>query len=313
MTMRRAKKFAHKGLLTVALAGAIVLLVGAVFQQKPLPTEKDLDAALKKLATDANDLDANTTVGRYYAFVQDEWDKAVPFILHGKDKGMIAMIAEEQKDDGNKFTAAEIGDKWLKAGDSAGAMKPYYRDRAVVWYGRGWEAGLNQDPVWGDKLRARLELIQTVAAGGKGSRVGKIPSWNLQVAEVGSKYARRGTQSVKIVKDAYLTSDITPAKIGGKDFILTAYVLTDKNNSTDPMFIKAFDQNGASVYEKFMDTLPDQPYWHRIQWKDKFPVTASRFQVGFHSRSNNTGAMWVDTASLNVDGVEQLKNPSFEP
>jgi hypothetical protein len=296
------------GLELAVIAGLIIIIAAA--QAKMLPSDKDADAALKKLALTPDDVDANTVVGRYLAFVKEDWDKAVPYIVKGKDKPLIAMIDEEKKDDANKFTATEIGDKWLKAGDSAGTMKPYYRDRAIDWYGKGWERGTKDDPVWGDALRKRLETLQSTV-GGKGSRAGKVPGWNLTVSEIGLKYVRRGSQSIKLVPNSFTISDLYPAK-PGKDFVLTGWALTDGNNAVDAMSVKAFDAAGSTVLEQFMNIPPDQPYWKKIVMNSTFPANAAKFQVGLHTRSNK-GATWIDTASLTVDGVEQLKNPSFEP
>ena len=313
--MRRAKKAVHKTLLTVALAGAVALLVGATFQSKPLPTKKELDAALKKLTTDANDPDANTTVGRYYAFVEGEWDKAVPFILHGKDKGMIAMIAEEQKDDGNKYTAVEIGDKWLKAGDSAGALKPYFRDRAIAWYGKGWDAGLKTEPVWGDKLRAKMQLLQALQLKPEWNQA-KTAGWTYaNVSGVGLKYAKTGRKSAYMSnpnKGETLIRSARVAAPAGKMFEMTAWVLTDGTDAfNDQIVFTAFNNGGQSVYQKIIQFIPDTPYWKKIVIADVFPASAVSFDVAMSSGSTK-GGVYIDDVSVKVDDKELIQNGSFE-
>ena len=319
------KKTAKKALMTVALAGAIALLVGAAFQQKsPLPSEKDFLDAQKKLAGSPDDKADNTTVGRYFGFVLGDFEKAEPFVLKGNDKGLATLIAEEKKDDKNKFTASEIADKWLKEGDKAGNLKPVYRDRAIYWYGIGWERGLSSDPGLSDVVRKRLELLQASPVK-QAYQTGPVKGWKFWGGTfIGLKYVRSGKRSLAVAHGLHKaraasntllegTYQAVPATAKGKPFVLTVWALADGTDTAgDSVQLQVADAAGAVILDKVIPMGQDEPYWKRYAVKDAMPEGAARFRLLIHGQSEK-GMLYLDDFSLVSDGKENiLQNGSFE-
>lgn len=307
----------------VAVVAGIVVLAVAASQAKSVPSDKDFEAALKKLEAKPEDPDANQTVARYMSFVQEKFKEALPYAEKSKDKLLASVLAAEAKDDQNKFTSVEIGDAWLKAGDKAGALKPLYRDRSVWWYGRGWEQGLSADPVWGDQLRAKLELLQAIPV--KPAYVpGQPKGWKLWGGTfLGQKYAKTGRRSAALSGGLNKNKGgegtqfegtwyPVPANAKGKMFVFSAFVLADRTDTAgDTIFLNVQDQAGTPLVEKGISFAPDQPYWRRYVYMDTMPANAARFRVLINGPSEQ-GMVYVDDIILVVDGQNILPNGSFE-
>lgn len=298
-----------------AITGAILLLMA--MQAKPLPTEKDAEAALKKLATAPDDPEANTVMTRYMAFVKGDWTAAAMYAPKGKDKTLAALIVEE-----GAMPAAPSGtemggmaDKWLKGGDQAGALKPYFRDRAVDWYGKAWETV--PDDFYKIGLRPRLAALQTLAGAARDSRSGKLTGWNITGGgDIGLKYAKDGRQSIRLANTAktgtsQLQSDVQVPQ-PGKDFELSFWALTDGTDGVnDNLAMTAHDAAGTLLYEDHTAVGKDLPFWKKYVKKGTFPKTAARFSLLF-VMSSTAGNVWIDGISVKVDGKELVKNWSFE-
>lgn len=309
------------GLLGVAgIAGAVGLFL--FLQSRGLPTEKQFKDALAKIAAKPDDKTANKTAAHYLAFVADDFAQAEQFAIIG-DPLLAGAITEEKKYDNNKFTAVEIGDAWLKAGDKAGSLKPAYRDRAIYWYGRGWEAGLNEDPVWGDKLRTRLELLQ-MSPVKQAYMAGNMKGWTLWGgAFIGLKYARSGRRSAALsnglnkAKEASGTQvegayHPVPAAARGKPFVLTAWVLTDKTDlAGNAIQLNIVDGAGVNLHERSIPLATDQPYWKKYVYTNMMPATAAKFRIVINSRTES-GMVYVDDISFIADDKDILPNGSFE-
>jgi hypothetical protein len=92
-------------------------------------------AAMIRLLTAADDADANTIVGRYYAIDLQQWPTALPLLARGGDAGLKKLASMELSAPSAADHQAEIGDGWYeqaKKGNDASRDALYAR--ALHWY-----------------------------------------------------------------------------------------------------------------------------------------------------------------------------------
>ncbi|MFW5693008.1 MAG: hypothetical protein ACOCWL_02215, partial [Thermoguttaceae bacterium] len=116
-------------------------------------------AAREALESNPDDADAHAVVGRWYACVRDDWDRALPHFAKGSVAELSALAAREL-DAPPEGSAAEIelADAWWEfAQADESEAKAAWLHRAAYWYERAWP-GLGS-PLLQAKVRKRLEAL----------------------------------------------------------------------------------------------------------------------------------------------------------
>lgn len=311
-------------LILAALAGiaGLALLV----QAKPLPSEDDFNKAKIKLDQNPLDPDANTIVGKYMAFVQGDYSNAMPYLVHSPDK-TLSGLATHELDDAYTKTAVQkvgMGDEWVAGAKNLKVLSPAFYDRASQWYAKAWP---DLDDVWKTKSRQQGRKIAQSRPQGQSKKA--LPTgWEPEVGAAGSRpptlegsLARTGSYSVTIpapdekVKGSLsgLKSALFPV-IPGKPITVSAYILCDGTEGTEDMLlVNYFNQSGGLMvgvsFATYLQT--DIPFWTRYTLSGKVPENAARGSF-YVMRKSRKGEIFVDDASVKVDGKEVLKNGSFE-
>lgn len=307
-------------LLLAALAGitGLALLV----QAKPLPSEDDFNKAKAKLDKDITDPDANTTVGKYMAFVLGDYSGAMPYLVHSSDK-TLKTLAEHELDDKNLTTGSQkvgMGDEWVSATKKFPALNRIFLDRASQWYVSAWP---DLDNLWKQKAREQAAKMAVARPPGT-TRKGVPKKWNISnpttpiLPSIDGTVARIGSHSIKLppadpkvsTSENGIQSDAIP--FSGKEVEFSAYVRTEQTDRKDDEVLITFNDNTGGLVGLSAQNLPaDLPFWNRVYGKVKVPVNATSLRIGAKLRSKN-GMGWVDDMSVKVDGKEVLPNPSFE-
>jgi hypothetical protein len=106
--------------------------------------------ALEVLKQNADDPDANLTVGKYLCLVKGDWAKGLPHLAQGGDEMFKALAAREAAKPTESRPQAELGDAWydLAKGDKSSLKTAMYR-RAYYWYRQAASeaTGLTQERV----------------------------------------------------------------------------------------------------------------------------------------------------------------------
>lgn len=307
-------------LLGLAGLGGLALLLQ---QKSPLPTQDEAEKAFAVLDKDPMNPDANTTFGKWKAFVQGDYEGAMPYLVHSKDATLKAL-AEKELDDASLVTPAQkmaMGDEWMASAKKIPALSRIFYDRTAQWYIKAWPQ--LEGPA---KERARAQGRKLAVSRPVGmARKGVPADWQQDVGVAGrpplldGNVSRTGSYSVKIppadekVQNSVsaLTSALTP--VNGKAYELSAYILADgTEGAADRLVLRFFDNAGAMIGNPGSTFYPsDIPFWNRVLLKGNFPENTVRAQVVI-VLSSKKGNMWVDDVSLKVDGKEVLKNGSFE-
>ena len=304
-------------LLGLAGLGGLALLL----QSKVLPSKEDAEKAFAVLDKDPNDPDANTVFGKYKAFVQGDYDAAMPYLVHSKDT-TLKTLAEHELDDTHNATPAQkvgMGDEWVAAAKNFKPLATIFYDRAAHWYAAAWP---DLDPVWKDKARTQGKKIAISRPQGAPKKLptgwvadpglsGVLPVVDGTVARVGS-YSGKLSPAPANVRNSYsaLKSDLLP--VNGKTMETSAYLMTDGTDSgADRMYAMFFDQAGKQIATDQAFVPQDTPFWGRIVIKSTVPKDAVRAQYSLVMNSKK-GNIWVDDVSMKVDGKEIVKNGSFE-
>lgn len=298
-------------LLGLAGLGGLALLL----QSKPLPSEDDFKKAQAKLETNPVEPDANTTVGKYKAFVLGDYNGAMPYLVHSKDT-TLKTIADHELDATHTATATQkvgMGDEWVAAAKKFPALSRIFYDRASQWYILGWP---DLDPVWKGKLReqgARLAASRPPGPARRG-----VPSgWKIEAGSPSSDgtAARTGSYSIKLPSDpkqeVFFKSDVIQVVPNNK-IEYAAFVRSDgTDNKNDQIILNFFDRDGRLVGVGGVPIPVDVPFWNYVAGKADVPPEAIFVKLGAAVRSKK-GSLWVDDMSLKLDGKESVKNPSFE-
>ena len=106
------------------------------------------------LAKSPDDPQANLTVGRWYCFVQENWERGLPLLAKGSDASLRTVAQRELAGDVASPTAmVQLGHQWWEAANREGsATQPGAFRRAAFWY---LQALKNPLP---EKLRQMVEL-----------------------------------------------------------------------------------------------------------------------------------------------------------
>lgn len=313
--------------ILLALGGAAALIALLTTQSKPLPTKEEAEKAFAVLDKDPMNPDANTIFGKWKAFVQGDYDGAMPYLVHSKDATLKAL-AEKELDEANTATPQQkisMGDEWVNGAKKIPALFRAFYDRAGYWYSKAWP---DLDLVGRQKLRAVAAKLSASRPPGPAAKKA-LPAADFsneglpgaKPSDLDGTIARTGSYSLKMypadpkVKDSVSRFRSTRMVVppGGKTLEISAWVRSDgTENGADRMFMFYVDQTGTGI-GTIGPFLPiDMPFWTRVYQKvDQIPPNVVRLDYGA-SMSSKMGNIWIDDMSVKVDGKEILKNGSFE-
>lgn len=312
----------HKGdSMEILLAlGGIVAIAALLSPPSAVPSEADYKKALEKLATSPEDPDANTVVGKYLAFALGKFDEAMVYLAKSGDK-TLRTLAEHERAPLYADTAVKkvgLGDEWISA---AKDFKPLYRafyDRAARHYAAAWP---DLDPVWKDKARIQgMKLAASRPPGGsrKGLPAGwigeqavagmKMPVWDGSIAHMGSYSVKLIPPDEKVQNSfSQVKSDPIAIPPGSKEIEFSAWAMSNGTESPGDYIGIHF----PNLFVKEVPVMPDTPFW--VQYSAKIPVPQGATGMVFTGViKSKRGNVWIDDASVKIDGKEMLKNPSLE-
>lgn len=307
--------------VVAGLAGAagVALLVQS---KPPLPTEADYNKAMDKWMADPKDANANLVLGKYLAFVLGDYKTGMTFLSNSNDPTLKALGEHEIDPDYTNTPAKKVtmGDEWVAAGKKMPALSRIFYDRANQWYIAAWPA---VDKASKPKVRERglkLAVSRPIGPERKGVPSGWVqhPGLAGRPAALDGNVARIGSYSVRIppADEKVPGSGSTVASemylINGKTLEASAYILVDgTENVTDCIYAHFFTNDLKPLGNVRALIQTDTPFWNRVALKTDVPKDAAigQFSVALYSKK---GSMWVDDASVKVDGKEVLKNTSFE-
>lgn len=115
------------------------LLKKAVARHKEIQEVVELHSraldALTRLKRDANDAEANLTVGSYACFVLDDWTKGLPLLAHGSDSQLKDLATRDRQGTDAATDQVQLGDGWWQRAEMAeGIVAQRLRTRAAYWY-----------------------------------------------------------------------------------------------------------------------------------------------------------------------------------
>lgn len=300
----------------LGLAGVAGL--GALLQSKPVPTEKEAQTAQTILNSKRDDPAANLTLGKYKVFVEGDFPVGLSYLAKGSDK-TLQVLAEHDLDPQNSDTPEKkviLGDEWVVAAKKYPAISRVFYDRASDWYSQAWPK-LND--AWKDKVR--LQGAKLAASRPPGPARKAFPTGWVQGTGsfIDGTVAHSGSYSAKLpemdpkkpVPEFIFQSD--PIPVAGKKLMeVTAYAMSDLTEGpADGVFVYIFDTNGAGVGTWFGLMPLDMPFWRKYSIKKEIPENIVFIKVGGTKRSKN-GVIWFDDFSVKLDGIEMVKNSSFE-
>jgi hypothetical protein len=292
----------------------LLVLFGVLAQEKLPDAVKKAQAKLEK---DADDPDANLTVGKYFAFDQDDWARGLPFIAKGSDK-LLAPVVERDlaaPKDGKGMIA--LGDEWLALSAKRQPKKPI-QDRALYWFKEAW---FLVDSMEKAKLRSLFLKIAAPPVGYEKPKKGEPQPTGWAIADitggfVETGFARTGAKSIKTLSAVkapgagYAFADtsmfpITP----GRKAVITAWVYSDKTDSDGKLDVRVFDRNAVppALVVKSFPIPQDCPFWQKIVGEVEIPQGGVRIMIHFANKAT-MGALWIDDVSIIVDGKDVAKN-----
>lgn len=163
--------------------------------------------AIVKLLDNAEDGDANSTVGKYFAYEAQKWDLAIPLFIHGSDADLKALGEMEQLKPDGVAQQIELGDKWYDIGKKGRKGQPTLEgpmSRALHWY------QLAQPKITGiskDRIAKRMDEIDSL-----------LPMTNLNYDNLTVKQWERLKGGTAVVSAAKDRNDIGLRLSGGKKY-----------------------------------------------------------------------------------------------
>lgn len=309
-------------LIMELLTGALLALGGGalLLQSKALPS--DADAAKAKEVLDRSPLDptANTTFGKYTAFVQGDYSAAMSYLVNSGDK-TFKILAEHELD--ASYTASPpqkvgMGDEWVIAAKKFPALNKIFYDRASQWYGLAWPDLVG---VWKDRTREQLRKLHQNVSVPDPKTISAPSGWKTndltQKGGATTKAARTGKVSYQVaaVKNAPAFSTAAEQTVNatpGKTYDFSVWALPDgTDGAEDQITLAIYVQGAVPVDVKRLMIPMDEPWWHRVEKQIEVPNNATTLRVMITATSR-VGNLFVDDISLKVDGKEQIKNGSFE-
>lgn len=297
---------------------------------------KEADA---KLASGADDPDANAAMGRFYCFVKEDWSRGLPLLAKGSDQFLQALADQELNKSAKGEDKVLIGDGWWTGSTEAemkmgltGAVgsakvavdkeatkraKSKMIARAVYWYQQAWpqikEAAR-------EKLRPRFRALYVNPTGQDPKGLKDAPGWTShkdQNAGPSARASHSGKNSWEVVcgKNAlerYTSLSQIFVAQPGKAYEFSCWALTDGTEAAnDEINFPIFSADGKLVLHPLYYLPVDGPYWQKIEIKFVCPDTAARVTMGVVVTSRK-GLIFLDDLSLRCEGRELIKNTGFE-
>lgn len=308
--------------------------------RKEYAVVKEADA---KLSADADDPEANLVMGRFWAFIKDDWGRAIPMLAKCNDPFLKALAEGETKAAPtlNGSQKIEIGDAWWGGSMDADAKmltgatstfkvnvdketlkkaKGRLKARAGYWYEQAWPLLENSQR---DRLRQKFKGIHMNQSAGP-DRKGEIAGWKNygagSAADLSGAYVRSGRYSLHAAPNSkgdvvvFLASNDVRL-IPGKKYDLSGWSLTDGKaggslTGVRPGGLSMTDADGKP-FQIGLSFPSDQPFWSRSQIS--FTVPKGIGDITFRLELNGkNGQVWIDDLSLMCDGKEVLMNGGFE-
>lgn len=125
---------------------------------------ESVQLSLETLKVDADQADANQTIGEFYCFMKGEWETGLPYLAKGADERFRLAAEQELAEPDNAPKQTELGDLWFRlSGESKGLQKKHLRRRAAHWYRLALPelTGLRKESV--EKRLAGMKLKADVA------------------------------------------------------------------------------------------------------------------------------------------------------
>jgi hypothetical protein len=300
----------------------IVTLLVLLQSKASLPPEADYMKALEKLKDTPADPDANTTAGKYVAFVQGDYDSGMKYLSKSSDVALKTLADHELAPlyTANALQKMGMGDEWVAAAKNHPTLTRIFYDRAAHWHTAGWP---DLDDVGKLKYRAQGRRLAAARPPGQPRKL-PVTGWVMDVGNAGrppvidGSIARVGSYSAKLVPAdekvqgsvSAIRSALTP--VSGKVLDVTAYVFSDgTENAQDRILVRFYNQNNSIIASPGAFYPVDTPFWNPVTFKADIPKDAVRVEFLGTMYSKN-GSAWIDDVSMKVDGKEIIKNGSFE-
>ncbi|HXG61752.1 MAG TPA: hypothetical protein VNO22_10270 [Planctomycetota bacterium] len=297
----------------------VLLIIPKVLSGQVPPTEEDAKKAEAILSNNPEDASANLVLGKYLAFVREDWDRAVSFLSKGSDPALKRAALEEQSPVQDGQQKVRIGDAWIDATKKFPSFREEIYGRAIYWYMKALQ---DLDEVGRMKLIERARKM-SASPGGRGVIRGQARNWD-PFAGTGSSldgtFSHSGRVSVRISSEVKaprpnfprIKSESILVPVGAKKAVLSAWVRSEGTEPNRDALQVGFWDAGRNGITQGGPIIPaDHPFWVRIDKTVEVPEQASRMEVWVVMDSTK-GTIWIDDVSLVVAGKELLKNGGFE-
>ncbi len=290
---------------------AIALL--ALLPQDKLP--ESVKRAQAKLSVDANDPEANLTVGKYRLSL-GQYEQAIEHFAKGSDADLKALAFKDFPDSKDPLAVAS---EWLALSKKNAALKQPMIDRAVYWYGKAWQQADDKEKV---KLRAVLYKLAAPPAGYEQAdkKTELAVGWEMGDG-IGSyvepAFSHSGKKSLKLLptkgKNRVYANSLTVTIQPEKKYTASLWIYSDKTDLDGNIDVAIFDNAGKQEALKMVGvTFPsDSPFWQKVSVEVETPAKAGRLEFRLYTRAS-AGAVWIDDVSLVSDGRDYMKNGGFE-
>ncbi|MGH8898461.1 MAG: hypothetical protein ACRDZ4_15950 [Egibacteraceae bacterium] len=296
----------------------LAVVCAVLTEAQELKAPKAIRDAEARLVAAPDDATANLIVGKHLALVLGEWEKALPLLAKGSDKTLAEAASKELAKGPNALHKVEIGDLWALAAKKNRKERQPLLDRASRWYCDAWP---DLDGFWKAKFRERAPSLYA-PVGPARANASVLDQWGgaqkeLPKVELAATYVHSGAAAVRITPATtgrlYLTLTLQPLVVKpGQTVEWSAWVLTDGTDSAaDKMYCDVKDADGAHLFVKEPSIQPDMPVWRKMSVTTKLPDKAARVGMIICVQSTK-GTLWIDDASVKVDGEERVKAPGFE-
>ncbi len=298
-----------------------IILVCIPSQAKPLPSEADVKKAQEILKDTPNDPDSNTTVGKYVAFVQGDFEEGMKYLTNSGDKTLSTLAQHERAPlyVDTPVKQVGMGDEWVVAAKNFAPIYKVFHDRASQWYAKAYPF---LDGPWQQKAHAQLRKVLQNPAVPDVKGATAPASWKVadKTANEGAtaKASHSGKMSYQVLPMKHsgmhyypFEGSFVPVQ-GGKTYEFSFWALADgTDQANDQISVQVFGPGGKNLSTQFVTIGMDQPWWQKFE--AKFDVAGGGVAVTLRSNIASTvGTLYFDDFSLKVDGKEVIKNGSFE-